>query len=83
MESNYVETPTLEEAKDITNYDFTMGKHVYFKGRMMSRNQIGEHLKVLRNVRIKPMEFMYSSLKLMLKNAIAHPTPWKKPHVYE
>lgn len=83
MENQNNDVPTFLEASKQENYDFHKGMHPYYKGKMMSKKQIAQHIKVLRGMIIDGNSYMYQTLKIMLLNAIKHPTPWKKPHVYE
>lgn len=80
---NQNQTPlTLEEAKKMENYDFSHEGVVYYKGEKMTKAQVGKHIEILRGARIRTEEFMWIPLQKMLKNAVLHPTPWRKIHVY-
>ena len=64
------------------NYDFSHEGVIYYMGEKMTKAQVGKHIEILRGARIRTEEFMWIPLQKMLKNAILHPTPWKKTHVY-
>lgn len=83
MENQNNDELTYAEVSNQENYDFHQGLHPYYKGKMMSKKQIAQHIKILRGMIINGDSFMYGPLKTMLLNAILHPTPWKKRHVYE
>ena len=83
MENQNNKPLLYEEVSDQANYDFHNGPTPFYKGKPMTKNQIAQHIKILRGMIIDGNAFMYGPLKIMLLNAIQHPTPWKKRHVYE
>lgn len=83
MENQNNELLIYEEVSNQANYDFHKGPVPVYKGKPMTKTQIAKHIKMLRGMIIDGNSFMYGPLKTMLLNAILHPTPWKKRHVYE
>lgn len=83
MEKPNNEELTLEEVRKMENYDFHKGPAPVYKGKPMTKKQIAKHIRILRGMIINGDEYMFTPLSMMLLNAIQHPTPWKKRHVYE
>lgn len=74
MQRNKKEEP-LEDVRNIKNYNFNRG-FVDYKGKMMTKVQVGQHLKLLRNMDINPHNYLWGTLKKMLQYAIEHPYPF-------
>lgn len=83
MEKPNNEELTFEEVRKMENYDFHQGFIPHYKGKPMTKKQIAHHIRILRGMIINGDEYMFTPLAMMLLNAIQHPTPWKKRHVYE
>ena len=67
--------PTWEDVSNKKNYNFNRG-FVDYKGKMMSKAQVGHHLKLLRNMEINPNNYMWGTLKKMLMYALENPYPF-------